>query len=75
MLKNLFQYSDRDRDIETYTLAITTFLLGLVFIKYTEIMNIPQTVDQVTSSRLLSDLMLALFRTGCALLSLSLIHI
>ena len=70
MLKNLFQYGDRDRDIETYTLAITTFLLGLVFIRYTEIMSIPQTVDQVTSSRLLSDQMLALFRTGCALLSL-----
>lgn len=68
MIKNLLNYGKRDRHLETFILVFTTLFISIIYIISTEILSNPQSVEQVTSSGIFSDEILAIFRTSCSIL-------
>ena len=70
MIDELLKYGERDRHLETFSLIFCTLFISFIFIYFTDVLNNPQTIEQVTSSNIFSDEILAIFRTSCALLCL-----
>ena len=70
MINELLKYGERDRNLETFSLVFSTLFVSLIIIIFTDVLSNAQTVEQVTSSNIISDEILAIFRTFCALLCL-----
>ena len=66
----LVQYGAKDRHIETALATLFSLLVSLFFIFYTGFLKDIPSLESAVSSDYISDILLALFRTACAILSL-----
>jgi len=69
-MADLFAYGDKDRHIITYSILILVAILTLLFIKTFDVMELLNSEIVETSSPLIPDILLAIFRTGAAILAL-----
>jgi len=70
MVHWLVQYGAKDRHIETALATLFSLLVSLFFIFYTGFLKDIPSLESVVSSDYISDILLAVFRTACAILSL-----
>ena len=69
-MPKLINYGKKDMHIETALITIFVLFVTLIFIFYSNLLLDIPALDSVVSSNYLSDEMLAIFRTLCAILSL-----
>ncbi|MFQ3344310.1 MAG: hypothetical protein ACKVI6_06485 [Candidatus Poseidoniales archaeon] len=65
----LVQYGNKDRHIETALATFLSFLVAIWYVFYTGFLTDVPSLDSVVSSSYVSDEILAIFRTACAILS------
>ena len=65
----LLEYGERDRHLETAALATFALLTLLYYIITSGVVGVTQTQGQIAGSQYVPDILLALFRTVAAVLS------
>ena len=68
MLGNIFDYGERDKEIDTAILSAVVFILTLIFIFNSGVLNETQSLENIVGSKYISDYNLAIFRTICAII-------
>ncbi len=64
----LVQYGNKDRHIETALATFLSFFVAIWYVFYTGFLTDVPSLDSVVSSSYVSDEILALFSTACAIL-------